>query len=131
MNLFGLIGGLLLVLGFATGAALLVEPLGLLPAQVGVGGGYLSLWLFFVAFIAVGFTLFSFSARDKPGADRQLVVNGGLLLLIGVLAAVGLFLSATGFVNARGTWSWWLLFLGGISVGTVAVLMGNRVAKDI
>ena len=130
MNLFGIIGGILLLLGYATGAALLVEPLGLLPAQAGVGGGYLSLWLFFVAFIAVGFTLFSFSARDKPGADRQLLVNGGLLLLIGVLAAVGLFLSATGFVSARGTWSWWLLFLGGISVGTVAVLMGNRVAKD-
>ena len=131
MNLFGIIGGILLLLGYATGAALLVEPLGLLPAQVGVGGGYFSLWLVFLAFIAVGFTLFSVSARDKPGADRQLVVNGGLLLLIGVLAAVGLFLSATGFVSARGTWSWWLLFLGGISVGTVAVLMGNRAAKDV
>ncbi len=131
MNLFGLIGGLLLVLGFATGAALLVEPLGLLPAQARGAGAYISLWLFFVCFIAVGFTLFSFAARNKPAADRQLVVTGALLLVMGLLAAVGLFLSATGFVNAAGTWSWWVLFLGGIGVGALAVLMGNRVAKDI
>ena len=48
----------------------------------------------------------------------------------GLLGAVGLFLSATGFVNATGTATWWLIFIGGIPVGATAVLMGNRASKD-
>jgi len=130
MSIFGIIGAALIALGFAAGAALLVEPLGLLPAQVlGSRGGTLSLWLFFMFFVAVGFTLFSFTT-GKQAADKLLVITGSLLLVIGFLAALGLFLGATGFVAASGTWSWWLLFLGGIPAGSLAVLMGNRAAKD-
>ena len=129
MSVFGMIGGALLVLGFAAGAALLVDPLGLLPAQARGGGTYVSLWLFFGFFVTVGFTLYSFTT-GKQAADTLLRVTGGILLAMGFLAALGLFLSATGFVSAAGTFTWWLLFLGGISFGTVALLMGNRTAKD-
>ncbi len=124
-----MIGGALLVLGFAAGAALLVDPLGILPAQTRGGGAYVSLWLFFGFFVTVGFTLYSFTT-GKQAADTLLRITGGILLAMGFLAALGLFLSATGFVSASGTFTWWLLFLGGISFGTVALLMGNRAAKD-
>ena len=129
MSVFGMIGGALLVLGFAAGAALLADPLGILPAQTRGGGAYVSLWRFFRFFVTVGFTLYSFTT-GKQAADTLLRITGGILLAMGFLAALGLFLSATGFVSASGTFTWWLLFLGGISFGTVALLMGNRAAKD-
>ena len=129
MSVFAMIGGALLALGFAAGAALLAHPLGILPAQASGGGAYLSLWLFFVAFVSVGFTLYSFST-SKQAADVLLRVTGVLLLVMSLLGAVGLFLSATGFVNATGTATWWLIFIGGIPVGATAYLMGNRASKD-
>ena len=129
MSVFAMIGGALLALGFAAGAALLVHPLGILPGQASSGGAYLSLWLFFTIFVTIGFTLFSFTT-GKEAADKLLRVTGVLLLVMSLLAAVGLFLSATGFVNALGTATWWLIFIGGIPVGATALLMGNRAAKD-
>ena len=124
-----MVGGALLALGFAAGAALLVDPLGILPAQTRGAGAYLSLWLFFLFFVTVGFTLYAFTT-GKQAADTLLRITGGILLLMGFLAALGLFLSAVGFVSAQGTLTWWLLFLGGISCGAIALLMGNRAAKD-
>ena len=129
MSVFAMIGGALLALGFAAGAALLAHPLGILPAQASGGGAYLSLWLFFTIVVTIGFTLFSFTT-GKEAADKLLRVTGVLLLVMSLVAAVGLFLSATGFVNAAGTATWWLIFLGGIPVGATALLMGNRAAKD-
>lgn len=132
MNVFGTIGIALMALGFAAEAALLVEPFHILPEQVlASSGAYASLWIFFVFFVVVGFALFSFSpSGGKQATDTALVVVGSLLLVTGFFAALGLFLSTTGLVTASGTWSWWLLFLGGIAVGALAVLMGNRAAKD-
>jgi hypothetical protein len=129
MSIFAMIGGALLALGFAAGAALLAHPLGLLPAQASGGGSYVSLWLFFLCFVTIGFTLYSFST-SKQAADVLLRVTGVLLLAMSLAAAVGLFLSATGFVNASGTVTWWLIFVGGIPVGATAMLMGNRASKD-
>jgi len=129
MSIFAMIGGALLALGFAAGAALLAFPLGILPAQASGGASYVSLWLFFLFFVTVGFTLYSFTT-GKQKADALLRVTGVLLLLMSLVAALGLFLSATGFVSAAGTVTWWLIFLGGIPVGATAVLMGNRASKD-
>ena len=66
----------------------------------------------------------------KQSADAVLRLTGGLLLAMGFLSALGLFLNAIGIVPASGTWTWWLLFLGGIIVGAIALLMGNRAAGD-
>jgi len=129
MSAFSVLGGALMVLGFASGAVLLVEPLGILPDAARGAGAQLSLWLFFPAFVAAGFTLYSFTT-GKQAADALLRLTGGLLLAMGFLSALGLFLGATGFVSATGTWTWWLLFLGGIGIGAFAVLMGNRASRD-
>ena len=129
MGVFAIIGGTLLALGFASGAALLAHPLDILPPQASGPTAYFSLWLFFILFVSVGFTLYSFST-GKQAADVLLRVTGVLLLVMSLAAAVGLFLSATGFVNAQGTVTWWLIFVGGIPAGATALLLGNRASKD-
>jgi len=129
MGVFGILGAGLMALGFASAAALLVGPLDILPAAARGAAAQLSLWLFFLAFVPAGFSLILFTT-GKQAADALLRVTGGLLLVMGFLAALGLFLGAIGVITTTGSWVWWLLFLGGIVVGAIALLMGNRAAKD-
>jgi len=129
LSAFGILGAALMVLGFASAAALLVGPLDVLPAPARGAAAQFSLWLFFLAFVPAGFTLVLFTT-GKQAADALLRLTGGILLAMGFLSALGLFLGAIGVIAATGTWVWWLLFLGGILVGAAALLMGNRSARD-
>ncbi|MBL8515389.1 MAG: hypothetical protein JNM76_00355 [Betaproteobacteria bacterium] len=101
-------GGLLLLMGVLSGLLLTGSPFGLGSENLG--------WVTWVLF--PGFTLIGYAFLILPARTAQVVmitrVCGGLLLLLATLAAVGLFVSATGVKPAVGDTLvlWYVLVLG-------------------
>jgi hypothetical protein len=101
-------GGLLLVMGILSGLLLTGAPFGLGSQNLG--------WVTWVLF--PGFTLIGYAFLILPARTSQVVlitrICGGLLLLLATLAALGLFVSATGVKPATGDTLvlWYVLVLG-------------------
>lgn len=103
-----LCGGLLLLMGLLSGLLLTGSPFGLGSENL----GWVT-WLLFPAFTLIGYAFLILPART---AQVVLITRicGGLLLLLATLAAVGLFVSATGVRPAAGDTMvlWYVLVLG-------------------
>jgi len=105
-------GAVLLVMGLVSGALLALAPFGLGPAQPD-----LVTWLLFPAFTLVGYAFLILPART---AQVILVTRacGGALLLLATGAALGLFLTSTGFAVAiGGTFVLWYVLGIGLMLG--------------
>jgi hypothetical protein len=112
-----LVAGLvLLALGLLCGVALLLAPLGLLPAGAG-----LTMWILFPAFTIGGYLLAAAQADDArvPLLSR---ISGGLLLALALAAAVVLVLQGGSIIElaASSTSLWYVLALG-LALGATGV----------
>lgn len=112
-----LVAGLvLLALGLLCGAALVLAPLGLLPAGAG-----LTMWILFPAFTIGGYLLAAAQADDTrvPLLSR---ISGGLLLALALAAAVVLVLQGGSIIElaASSTSLWYVLVLG-LALGATGV----------
>jgi hypothetical protein len=101
-------GLVLLALGLLCGAALVLAPLGFLPAGAG-----LTMWILFPAFTIGGYLLAAAQADDArvPLLSR---ISGGLLLALALAAAVVLVLEGGSIIElaASSTSLWYVLALG-------------------
>lgn len=112
-----LIAGLvLLALGLACGAALVLAPLGFLPAAAG-----LTMWILFPAFTIGGYLLAAAQADNSslPPLSR---ISGGLLLLLALAAAVVLVLQGGAMIElAASAMSLWYVLGLGLVLGATGV----------
>jgi hypothetical protein len=119
-----LAGALLLALGVASGAFLALAPFGFVAAAPG-----LTLWVLFPLFTVAGYLLLAFPSR--PAAVTLLSrIAGGVLLVLALLAALGLFAAASGTLHAKDSTSalWYVLGFG-LLLG-VAGLSAHRSAGN-
>ena len=114
-------GLVLLALGIACGAILLLAPLGLLPAEAGV-----AIWVLFPLFTVAGYLLATAPAQDRniPLLSR---ISGVVLLLLALAAAVVLVLQGAALVQLRGsTWGIWYVLAIGLVLGATGIAAHQR-----
>ncbi len=117
-----LAGALLLALGVASGLFLALAPFGLVAVAPG-----LALWILFPLFTTAGYLLLAFPSRP-PAVVLLSKVAGGLLLVLALLAALGLFAAASDTLHAtRSTLALWYVLGFGLLLG-VAGLSAHRPA---
>ncbi len=113
-------GLILMVLGVASGLALLLAPFDIGPAIPGI-----TTWILFPGFTLVGYILFAVEARTRwlVGASRY---TGAALLALAVVAAVALFAVGNGLVAAAGATLplWYVLALGTL-MGATGMALGR------
>ena len=119
-----LAGAILLALGVASGAFLALAPFGFVAAAPG-----LTLWILFPLFTVAGYLLLAFPSRP-PAVVLLSRIAGGVLLVLALLAALGLFAAASGTLKATDSTSalWYVLGFG-LLLG-VAGLSGHRSAGN-
>lgn len=113
-------GAILLVLGLVSGIFLVAAPLGLLQVEPG-----LATWILFPAFTVVGYLFLALAARTGtiPALSR---VAGGVLIVLALAAAIGIFLAGNALIQASGNMMelWYVLGIG-IVVGAIGLSMGR------
>jgi len=119
MIFFRFVGFLMILLGIASGIGIFVEPFGL-PIE----GSQATLWFLFVLVFIGGFILY---ALGSPNQSKENLIKtcGGILLIIGLMSAMGIFISKMGLIKADGTFSLWLLFLLCIISGAAAIYISE------
>jgi hypothetical protein len=112
-----LIAGLvLLALGLFCGAALVLAPLGLLPAVAG-----LTMWILFPAFTIGGYLLAAAQA-DNTSLPLLSRISGGLLLVLALAAAVVLVLQGGSIIElAASAMSLWYVLGLGLVLGATGI----------
>ncbi|HTS00887.1 MAG TPA: hypothetical protein VMN04_00030 [Thermoanaerobaculia bacterium] len=117
-----LAGAILLALGVASGLVLALAPFGLVAPAPG-----LALWVLFPLFTAAGYLLLAFPSRPRAVVLLSRIA-GGVLLLLALLAALGLFAAASDALHAtRPTLALWYVLALGLLLG-VAGLSAHRSA---
>ena len=108
-------GLVLLALGLACGALLLLIPLGVIP-----GATNLALWVLFPVF-AIGGYLMAASAAANRGSATITRASGGVLMLLALAAAVCLVLQAASIVPPGDTLPLWYVLVIGLVLGGMGV----------
>lgn len=104
MLIFQFIGFFLILLGIASGVAIFTNPFG-----YGLQGSEVTMWVFFVMSFIGGFVLYAMGSSE--GHKDIIKTAGSLLLIIGLMSAMGIFIDKVGIIHANGTFSLWLLFI--------------------
>ena len=120
-----LAGALLLALGVASGLFLALAPFGFVAVAPG-----LTLWVLFPLFTVAGYLLLAFPSRP-PAVVLLSRIAGGVLLVLALMAALGLFAAASGTLHAKdSTLALWYVLGFGLILG-VAGLSGHRPAGHL
>lgn len=122
MFIFKVIGLFMILLGIASGVAIFVNPFGLQ-----LQGSQITMWFLFVLAFIGGFVLYALGSSENSHKDI-IKTGGSLLLIIGLMSAMGIFIDKVGIIAADGTFSLWLLFilcsLGGVAAIFTSYEMG-------
>ncbi len=116
-------GIVLLVLGFASGALLVLVPLGLIQGTAGI-----TLWLLFPAFTVIGYLM---AATPSSTATLPVLskVSGLLFIVLALVAAVALVLQGGAFIEPRGdTFSLWYVLGIGLVMGAMGLAAHRKPA---
>lgn len=113
-------GAILLVLGLVSGSFLVAAPLGLLAVEPGI-----ATWVLFPAFTLTGYLFLALASR--AGAIGSLSrFAGGVLIVLALAAAIGLFLAGNALIKAPGnTMALWYVLGIGIVSGAIGLSMGE------
>ena len=122
MNLFRLVGSVLLVVGFVCGAALAAKPFGLPLEQEFLA------WTLFLLCTVLGATVFP---GNEQGWALMLRALGAALVLIGLVSLAALIAIGFDFITGRTGLSTWLLFLGGSVIGLSLSFFGESLARVV
>lgn len=105
-------GGLFMIMGLLSGLFLVLAPLGVAPFQPGLVS-----WVLFPGLTVLGVVFMLLASRSSTFPVIARITGGGLLLL-GVIAAVGLFLTANSIVQpVGGTHMLWYVLTVGLVLG--------------
>jgi len=116
------IGGLLLILGLASGIFLVLAPFGVGPASPGV-----TTWILFPGFTIVGYILLAASAR-MPVIALASRLAGALLLLLAFGAAAALFAIGNAlFHPSADALSLWYVMGLGLVFGVTGFAIGRSI----
>ena len=119
-------GGILLLLGLASGALLVLAPFGITGTEPGV-----ITWGMFPVLSTLGYV---FIVTGTSGAVVALLsrIMGGVTLLLAVAAIVALFMTDNGMLTMRSSATplWYVLGLG-IVFGVAGLSVGARVRQEI
>ena len=113
-------GLILMVLGVASGLALVLAPFEVGPAIPGI-----TTWILFPGFTLVGYILFAVEARTAwvVGASRY---AGAALIALALAAAVALFAVGNGLIAAAvATMSLWYVLAVGTVMGATGLALGQ------
>jgi hypothetical protein len=117
------VGGLLLVLGLASGIFLVLAPFGVGPAAPGV-----TTWILFPGFTIVGYILLAASAR-MPVISLTSRLAGALLLLLAFGAAAALFATGNDLLHpSADSLSLWYVMGLGLLFGVTGFAIGRAIA---
>jgi hypothetical protein len=109
-------GLVLLVLGIACGALMLLIPLGMVGGNVG-----LALWIFFPLFSITGY-LMAAAASRRDHSPLLTQGSGAVLILLALAAAIALVLQAASIIEPAGsTLSLWYVLAIGIVLGATGL----------
>ena len=118
-----IVGLVLLVIGIVAGALITLEPLQTLTIQSPA-----ALWaLFALAFI--GGTLLLTAGAPQRRVGAALAIDGAILLVYALAAAIMLLLANVGVARLTMTDSSWFVFLGCIPTGLVALIAGVALTR--
>lgn len=112
-------GFALVTIGTLAGLALLASAAGL-PVTVSLAG----VWVLFALSFLGGFVLLAIGSRGARGRTI-LRVAGGVLVFLGLAAAVCLLLAALAVLEPRDVFQLWALFLLCLPAGVVLSLVGE------
>lgn len=119
-----LAGAVLVLMGLFSGAVLVAGPFGLAGGSPG-----LALWILFPLFTLVGYMLTVAGSRTSQVQGFSFGVACALLVLA-VVAAVALVLSATSFVALEGnTLSLWYVFAIAGALGSIGAASKGSVSR--
>ena len=113
-------GIVLIVVGVLSGLSILVSAAGL-ELSVSLKG----FWLFYLLSFVGGFVLYALGSKQAP-TENLFKVAGGILVIIGLSAAVCLLLSGIGRLAPTDAGQLWALFLLCLPVGVIATLLAER-----
>lgn len=115
-------GGVLAAMGLIAAVVLVAEPIGIAAVSAGTG-----VWVFFPLFTLIGYGLLVVGSRDAAARLPSRVV-AGLLLVLSLAAAIGLFLHAVGMLSVKtGTASlWYVLVVAGVFGAVGSAAFGRR-----
>lgn len=112
-------GIILIVVGVVSGVSILASAAGL-DLAVSLKG----FWLFYLLSFVGGFVLYALGSRDAP-TEQLFKVAGGILVVIGLSAAVCLLLSGIGRLHPAEAGQLWALFLICLPAGVGATVLAE------
>ena len=117
-------GLLLIVLGIVSAVVLLLHAFGL-----EIRGSVLEFWVLYGICYCGGFFLYASGSVSSSGM-RLLQFTSGILIVIGVCSAVGIFLDKITVLSTQSSWSLWLLFLLSVTGGVIGFFSAEGLNQD-
>jgi hypothetical protein len=127
MPIFKIVGYVVAVLGLLCGVLLLLSPLTVIAVHgMELAGKTVAIGVLFVLLSGMGIVLAGLGGGGKNAVDRMAYQIGSAWLVLGVLAILALVLDLIGLISTGLTVIWWVMAVGCVISGSVAVMMGSK-----